>query len=80
MKIRDIYYLPLLPLNIIVILILNVLILINTPEHELDSLTEGEYVDRAVAKMDELWYQPFKHVLDILATICWIVLIKWLIW
>jgi hypothetical protein len=80
MKIRDIYYLSILPLNAIVIVILSYLISKNTPEHELDSLTDDEYVDRGMEKLEELWLEPFKHILDILATICWIVLIKWIIW
>lgn len=78
MKARNIYYLSIYPLNMIVLLILNQFILRNTPEHELCTMTEDEYVERAMNKCEEIYFRPFMYFLDILATISWIVLIKWL--
>jgi hypothetical protein len=77
-KLKNLYYLPLLPLNIIVIIILNFLIIKNTPDCELNILTEEEYIDTAMGKFKELWLEPFTTVLDILATISWGLIINWL--
>ena len=78
MKIRDIYYLSIYPLNIIVLIILNQFILKNTSENELLNMTEDEYAEKAMSKCEEIYFKPFAPLLDILATISWIVLIKWL--
>lgn len=78
MQIREVYYIPIYPLNVIVLLVLNYLILKNTPENELCSLTEEEYMEKAMLKCEEVYFKPFVHILDILSTICWIIIIRWL--
>ena len=78
MQIREIYYIPIYPLNVAVLLVLNYLILKNTPENELCSLSEEEYMEKAMIKCEEVYFKPFVHILDILATICWVIIIKWL--
>jgi hypothetical protein len=77
-KIRDIYHLSIFPLTTVVVLIINILVIKNTPDHELFTMTEEEYVERTSTVCEDTFYKPLKTVLDILATISWGLIINWL--
>lgn len=76
MKIREVYYLSIYPLTAVVCLIINIMILKNTRDEELMAMGLEEYMKEVMLKYKELFLDKYVVILDIMATLSWLMILQ----
>ena len=71
---KELFHLPIFPIIVIVCLVINCLIIRNTSEAYLYSLSPDDYLQKASKIYREEFYVKYERVLDVLSVFGWVLL------
>lgn len=76
----QLYQLSILPLSIVAVGVITVIIMTKKENYlEMMSMSNDEFSKVVIDKAQELYFNKYLTLLNILATISWILIIKWLL-